>query len=182
MNANSRHYSSIDLMATSSRQRAVSDQLTEFHSSDRATSEARFLLREFSHRINNEFSSAIGAISIAAARSTNVEARGVLDAAQDRLQNYAKAHRALRFPEQSRHMDTAEYLRRLCQAITHSRLSNKGIELRFVERGTPTLDEFRKILATGVDCVGTHHQRGTSRLQPTAWLGLRRTVAVDHIR
>jgi hypothetical protein len=40
MNANSRHYSSIDPMATSSRQ-SVSDQLTEFHSSDRATSEAR---------------------------------------------------------------------------------------------------------------------------------------------
>jgi hypothetical protein len=33
--------------------------------------EARLLLREFSHRINNEFASAIGVISIAAARSAN---------------------------------------------------------------------------------------------------------------
>jgi hypothetical protein len=33
--------------------------------------EARLLLREFSHRINNEFASAIGVISIAAPRSAN---------------------------------------------------------------------------------------------------------------
>jgi two-component sensor histidine kinase len=36
--------------------------------------EARLLLREFSHRINNEFASAIGVIAIAA-RSANDEAR-----------------------------------------------------------------------------------------------------------
>jgi hypothetical protein len=42
--------------------------------------EARLLLREFSHRVNNEFASVIGAISIAVARSTNDEAKLVLAA------------------------------------------------------------------------------------------------------
>jgi len=36
-------------------------QLIEIPSSKRSSSEARLLLREYSHRINNEFASAIGA-------------------------------------------------------------------------------------------------------------------------
>jgi two-component sensor histidine kinase len=44
-------------------------QLIEIPSSKRSSSEARLLLREYSHRINNEFASAIGAISVAAAHS-----------------------------------------------------------------------------------------------------------------
>jgi hypothetical protein len=40
-------------------------QLIEIPSSKRSSSEARLLLREYSHRINNEFASAIGAISVA---------------------------------------------------------------------------------------------------------------------
>jgi hypothetical protein len=51
--------------------------------------EARLLLREFSHRINNEFASAIGALSNAA-RSANDEARAALAAVQDQLQMYAR--------------------------------------------------------------------------------------------
>ena len=43
-------------------------QLIEIPPSERFSSEARLLLREFSHRINNEFASAMGAISVAAAR------------------------------------------------------------------------------------------------------------------
>jgi hypothetical protein len=47
--------------------------------------ETRLLLREFSHRINNEFASAIGVIAIAA-RSANDEAKVVLAAVRDQLQ------------------------------------------------------------------------------------------------
>ena len=57
-------------------------QLIEIESSECFSSEARLLLREFSHRINNEFTSAIGAISIAA-RSANNEAKAALAAVQD---------------------------------------------------------------------------------------------------
>ena len=96
--------------------------------------EARLLLREFSHRINNEFASAIGAISIAAARSADDEAKVALAAVQDRLQNYVLVHHALQMPEDVSCIDAAAYLRQLCWAISRSKLERKGIELRFVER------------------------------------------------
>ena len=96
--------------------------------------EARLLLREFSHRINNEFASAIGAISIAAARSADDEAKVALAAVQDRLQNYALVHHALQMPEDVSCIDAAAYLRQLCWAISRSKLERNGIELRFVER------------------------------------------------
>jgi two-component sensor histidine kinase len=96
--------------------------------------EARLLLREFSHRINNEFASAIGMISIAAARSTNDEAKVALAAVEDRLQNYALVHYALQMPEHTSYVDAAAYLRQLCRAISRSKLESKGIELRLVER------------------------------------------------
>jgi len=96
--------------------------------------EARLLLREFSHRINNEFASAIGVISIAAARSANNEAKVALAAVQDRLQNYALVHHALQMPEDASCIDAAAYLRQICWAISRSKLERKGIELRFVER------------------------------------------------
>ena len=44
-------------------------QLIEIPSSKRSSSEARLLLREYSHRIDNEFASSIGAISVAAAHT-----------------------------------------------------------------------------------------------------------------
>src|SRR5882757_6763882 len=96
--------------------------------------EARLLLREFSHRINNEFASAIGVISIAAAHSANDEAKVVLAAVKDRLQNYALVHHALQMPEHTSCIDAAAYLRELCRAISRSKLESKGIELRLVER------------------------------------------------
>jgi two-component sensor histidine kinase len=96
--------------------------------------EARLLLREFSHRINNEFASAIGVISIAAARSADDEAKVALAAVQDRLQNYALVHHALQMPEDVSCIDAAAYLRHLCWAISRSKLERKGIELRYVER------------------------------------------------
>jgi two-component sensor histidine kinase len=109
-------------------------QLIEIPSSKRSSSEARLLLREYSHRINNEFASAIGAISVAAAHSADNEAKAVLAAVQDQLQNYAQVHHALQLPEHSSCIDVAAYLQRLCQAINRSKLDRKDIELRLVER------------------------------------------------
>jgi two-component sensor histidine kinase len=108
-------------------------QLLEITSADRSSFEASLLLREFSHRINNEFASAIGVISIAKARSANDEAKAALAAVEDRLQNYARVHHALQMPEQTSCIDAAEYLRQLCQAVSRSRLESKSIELRLVE-------------------------------------------------
>jgi two-component sensor histidine kinase len=106
----------------------------KFPPSDRSSSEAALLLREFSHRINNEFTSAICAISIAAARSGNDEVRATLAAVRDQLRNYAQVHRALQLPEHSSTIDTGFYLRQLCRAISRSKLDDRGIELQLIER------------------------------------------------
>jgi len=103
--------------------------------SDRSISDAQLLLlREYSHRINNEFASAIGIISIAAARTPNDQAKAALSAVRDQLENYAQVHHALQMPEHSTSIEAGAYLRRLCQAISRSKLDGGGIELLLVER------------------------------------------------
>jgi two-component sensor histidine kinase len=91
--------------------------------------ETRLLLREFSHRINNDFTSAIGVVSLAAARSPSDEVKAALSAVQDRLQSYASVHRALQMPEHTTQIDAASYLHQLCQAISRSKLECRGIRL-----------------------------------------------------
>jgi two-component sensor histidine kinase len=109
-------------------------QAIELPISDRSSSDAQLLLQEYSHRINNDFASAIGAISIEAARSANDQVRAALSAVQDQLQSYAHVHHALQMPEHSTSIDAGVYLRRLCQAISRSKLDARGIELLFKER------------------------------------------------
>jgi two-component sensor histidine kinase len=98
------------------------------------SSEARLLLREFSHRINNEFASVIAMISVAAGHLGSGEAKATLVAVQDRLNNFARVHHALQMPEHESRIDAAEYLRQLCRAICRSKLDAKGIQLVLVER------------------------------------------------
>jgi two-component sensor histidine kinase len=109
-------------------------QTIELSPPDRSFSDAQLLLREYSHRINNEFASAIGVISIAAARSPNAQAKAALFAVRDQLQNYAQVHHALQMPEHSTSVDAGAYLRMVCQASSRSRLDVRGIELSLVER------------------------------------------------
>jgi two-component sensor histidine kinase len=85
-------------------------RLVEISLSECSPSEERLLLRELSHRINNEFASAIGVISLAAARSNNDEVRITLDAVQDRLQSYAQVHHVLQMPEHGVFIDASAYL------------------------------------------------------------------------
>ncbi len=91
--------------------------------------ETRLLLREFTHRVNNDFTSAISVVSLAAARSRSEEVKAALSAVQDRLQSYAKVHRALQIPEHTTQIDAAPYLRQLCRAISRSKLESRGIRL-----------------------------------------------------
>ena len=109
-------------------------QTMELSISDRSFSDAELLLREYSHRINNEFASAIGVISIAAARTLDDQAKAALAAVRERLENYAEVHHALQMPEHSTSIDAGAYLRRLCQAISRSKLDVRSIELLLVER------------------------------------------------
>jgi two-component sensor histidine kinase len=109
-------------------------QLTESSSIERFSSDARLLLHEFSHRIDNEFTSAIGMISVAAEHLGNGEAKATLAAVRDQLHSYARVHHALQMPEYGSRVDAAAYLRQLCRAICGAKLDEKGIRLLLVER------------------------------------------------
>src|ERR1700758_2731380 len=95
---------------------------TESLSTAQYPSEVRLLLREFSHRINNEFASVIGMLSIAAGHLGSEHAKAAPAAVQGRLHNFARVHRALQMPEIAVRIDAAAYLRQLCQAICCSKL------------------------------------------------------------
>jgi two-component sensor histidine kinase len=109
-------------------------QTAELQSTNRHLRDARLLLREFSHRINNEFASAIGMISIVGRHAVDAEVKAALAAVEDQLANYARVHHALQIPESNCHVDAAAYLRQLCTAICHSKLNAVGITLLLAER------------------------------------------------
>ena len=87
------------------------------------------LLQELNHRINNEYASAISAVSLAAAHSGNEEVKLALSAVNELLHSYADVHRALQMPEADGLVDTATYLRRLCFSISRSKLDHLQIHL-----------------------------------------------------
>ena len=95
--------------------------------------EGALLMRELTHRINNEYTAAISMVRLAGTRSQNDEVRGALRAVAESLQNYAKVHRALQLPELQTDIDASAWIRRLCEAISGSRLVGRKIELVFVE-------------------------------------------------
>jgi two-component sensor histidine kinase len=89
----------------------------------------RILLHELIHRINNEFSSLIGAVSRTAARSVNHEVKVELAHIIELLCHYAELHRALQMPEYDAHIDAAAYLENLCLSISRSKLDGLKIDL-----------------------------------------------------
>jgi two-component sensor histidine kinase len=95
----------------------------------RGAATERLLLREFSHRVKDEFASAISLVAGAAGRCDSGEARAVLVAVLDRLQSHALVHRSLQMPEYDTTVDVAAYLQQLCRAISRAELAGAGIEL-----------------------------------------------------
>ena len=89
----------------------------------------RMLLNELNHRIRNELTAAISMISLAAARSSNKEVRAALANVMELLHNYADVHHALQMPERDTRVDAAAYLRKLCLAISRSKLERMKIDL-----------------------------------------------------
>lgn len=87
------------------------------------------LLHELTHRINNEFSSLIGAASRTAARSVNHETKVALAHIIELLSHYAELHRALQMPEHGTHIDAAAYLENLCLSVSRSKLDGMNIDL-----------------------------------------------------
>src|SRR6202007_380466 len=83
----------------------------------------RVLLHELIHRINNEFSSLISAVSRTAARSVNHDVKVALAHIMEVLYHHTELHRALQMPEDDTHVDAAAYLETLCQSISRSKLN-----------------------------------------------------------
>ena len=98
------------------------------------SSEERLLLREITHRVNNEFASAIQVVSLAAARSGDRNVKAALTGVMEQLLNYARVHHALQMPANNDCIDASAYLRELCGSISRSKLENRNIELVLVER------------------------------------------------
>src|SRR6266481_2564744 len=92
------------------------------------------LLREFTHRVKNEFASAIQVVSFAAEKSADRNVKAALEGVMEKLHDYASVHRALQMPSGNDCIDASAYLRDLCGSISRSKLENKNIELVLVER------------------------------------------------
>jgi two-component sensor histidine kinase len=89
------------------------------------------LLRELNHRIKNELTSAIYAVSAKAVHSDSVAVKTALLDVVDLLHQCADVHRALRMPDQRRLTDAATYLQQLCFSITKYRLNRLAIHVLF---------------------------------------------------
>jgi two-component sensor histidine kinase len=89
------------------------------------------LLRELNHRIKNELTSTIHAVSAKALRSDSVVVKTALLDVVDLLHQCADVHRALRMPDQGRLTDAARYLQQLCFSITKYRLDRLAIRVLF---------------------------------------------------
>ena len=97
-------------------------------------STSEVLLREITHRVNNEFASVIQVVSFAAAKSPDRNVKAALAGVMERLHNYAKVHHALQMPSRNDCVDASAYLRDLCRSISGSKLESSNIELVLVER------------------------------------------------
>jgi two-component sensor histidine kinase len=89
------------------------------------------LLRELNHRIRNELTSTIYAVSAKAVQSDSVAVKAALLDVVDLLHQCADVHRALRMPDQGCLTDAARYLQQLCFAITKCRLKRPAIRVLF---------------------------------------------------
>jgi two-component sensor histidine kinase len=91
------------------------------------------LLRELTHRINNELAATIGFVNLSAARSGDENVKVALAGVIQHLTDSARIYRALQIPADDVWIDATAYLRDLCESISRTRLQYKSIELVFME-------------------------------------------------
>ncbi|MCA6111167.1 ATP-binding protein [Bradyrhizobium cenepequi] len=89
------------------------------------------LLRELNHRIRNELTCAVSAVSAKAVQSDSVAVKAALLDVVDLLHRCADVHRSLRMPEQGRLTDAAKYLQELCFSVAKYRLEGLAIRVLF---------------------------------------------------
>jgi two-component sensor histidine kinase len=89
------------------------------------------LLRELNHRIINELTSAICAVSATAMKSDSMAVKAALYNVADLLHQCADVHRALRMPDEGHLTDAVSYLRQLCFSVTKYQLDRLAIRVSF---------------------------------------------------
>lgn len=87
------------------------------------------LLQELTHRVTNDWTSAICAVSTAARSARNRQVKSVLENVAGQLYRHAELLRALQIPSENTLADVAEYLHRLCLSISRSKLDWMSIRL-----------------------------------------------------
>jgi two-component sensor histidine kinase len=97
----------------------------------------RTLLRELTHRINNELVSSINIVSTAAVRTENREVKVALNNVVELLQQQAEVHRVLTIPDREGLVDAVEYIRKLGFALSRCALDPIGIRLALVADTLP---------------------------------------------
>ncbi len=112
------------------REQSLEHEMTE-HVAQLPNPDGSLLLRELDHRIKNELTSAICAVSAKAVQSDSVAVKAALLDVVDVLHQWADVHRALRMPDQGRLTDAARYLQQLCFAMTKYRLDCLAIRVLF---------------------------------------------------
>jgi two-component sensor histidine kinase len=86
------------------------------------------LVEEINHRVINEYSEAIAALSLVSRNATE-PARAACDAAAQRLHAHAAAHRALLPPAGGKAVNAADYLRQICTTYAGSALAGGDVRL-----------------------------------------------------
>jgi two-component sensor histidine kinase len=152
-----------------------------------ALPDVQLLMREMTHRISNEFASAIGLVAISASRCAGPEAKQALNGVRERLEQYALVHHALRMPECGIVIDSSDHLRRLCLAMSRAKLDRQNIELEFVERPLFIASERCWMLALIVHELVTNSVRhafgpagGSIRVELAARKGGARCIVSDN--
>jgi two-component sensor histidine kinase len=96
-----------------------------------SNSEGSLLLRELDHRIKNELTSAICAVSTKAEQSDSVAVKAALLDVLRSLHQWADVHRALHMPDEGRLTNTASYLQQVCFAVARYRLDYLAIRVLY---------------------------------------------------
>jgi two-component sensor histidine kinase len=92
-------------------------------------SEDHLLLRELSHRVQNEFASAMAQVTLMAAQSCSDDVRKALAAVRERLYRCAQIHRVLDIPDDDSLVDASSHLQVLCASISRARLEDQRVAL-----------------------------------------------------
>jgi two-component sensor histidine kinase len=92
------------------------------------------MVAEIEHRVVNEYTQAVAFLSASAMLSNSLEVKAVLNGAAEQLRSFASVHRALQAEFSNATTDLAQYLRRLCDAVSCAILARREINVTLIER------------------------------------------------